>query len=615
MAELSLRSVKGRVTASYLSQVRAYAGSADTITSWHTRIDDVHEVLKGDFVTITAGEETDIDKPLVQNTAEKRVRDVARLVAETRPIPRGYPKNDEKDEQDKARLRASIAETYWDVNEGDTFTPEWAMDLQVAGAAFAVAYMPSGNDIYGDRYPRFERVDPRMCFPIKTAVGLYDLLVIKKMHVDVAEAQFPGKGIAEAYKASKSNGWQPEVEIWEYYCEKETVKAVAFFKGSKPAPGGVTILERSDDSLGCPLAIMVTLPSWNDEFVGQLDGIKGSLYAKNKAVKLIMDHTEEAVEASLEAKGIINADELPGRHRIYQHDPMVPDSKIGRVAPASFNPMLLQVLGLLDREQHSELSYPAARQGVVSQSIASAAFTESVQGDLSSVVRELHRLLGRMRRELTAVLAKLDCKYGDEQKPLLRPIQKKNTYKPSRDWDGRFRIEFVYGPSSGIGVINGDQRLVQFNGIGAMSFDTLRSHAPDLFPDPEAEGDKIERETNAKAIQQRFLTDPTVTLDTITDVLLLQEQRGLSLVEATMIARREALEKQQAAAAQTPEQAAGELPQPAGPQPGPVDAEAEALALEKGKVPDEGGPEQLDVEQAIPPRTLPQLFINAGGRP
>jgi hypothetical protein len=601
-----------RVTESYLVQNRQWRVDSDTFTEWHDRIDEAEEVLKGNFLTITAGEEAVVDKPLIMNTAEKFVRDAARLTAEVEPISKGFPKNDKKEEETAATIRGAIADTYWEENDGSGFVPEWTMDLLVSGACFAVMWADK-EDVgdYGAPYPRFERVDPRMCYPYVVNGKLYDLMVIKRFKASVLDRMFPGKGILAAYNSGKKDGWDSDVELIEYYSEDECVKAIAYIKGGKAAANRTFVLERKMPDVGCPLAVMAKLPTWDNFFRGQLDGIKGSLYAKNKAVKLVMDNTEDAVYASLKAKGVINPDAPPGPDRIYQLDDQVDGADIGRVPPAQISPYLMPMVGFLDTEQRGQLAYPASRQGQVSQSIASAAFVESTQGDLSSVVKECHRLLGRMRTRLTATLAKLDVRWLDEEKPLCRSVGNKSTYVPSKAWNGIYKVKFVYGPSSGVGVLNGDSRLIQYQGIGVMSDDTLRSHLPDIFYDNEREAEKLQRQTNEKAIQQRFLTDPSVTLDEIADTLEVQEEEGIPLQQAYRKVRMRRLqaeaEAQQAAAAEAGAQPAqpGALPGPEA----PIDAEAERLALDKGKIPDQGGAEQLEVDESLPAKPLAQIFI------
>ena len=115
---------------------------------------------------------------------------------------------------------------------------------------------------------------------------------------------------------------------------------------------------------------MEKLPAWDDHFRGLLDQSKGGLYAKNKAVKLIFDHTEEATEASLFARGVKNADEPPGAERVYQADENWPQGlgppDLTRVGPPPISPHLLSMLGLIDSEQRGQIGYPASRQGNVS---------------------------------------------------------------------------------------------------------------------------------------------------------------------------------------------------------------------------------------------------------
>lgn len=600
MAKEKMRDLQGRLNTDYLIAQRQFLG--DRFYSWKDRIAKADKLLRGEYLTSYPGELQKVDFPVVMNIADAMNKDVSRLVSEIEAVVRSAPVDDDEPATTKAHIREAVADTYWEVNRGSLYTPQWSQDLTVSGAAFAVAWVDDTS-----QYPTFIRVDPRYCYPDIHNDIMQDLLVVTKMKVRVVDRMYPDLGIVEMWSKFADKDGNPElddeVEIWDYYSQDRCVKAASLMRGQDtPMEEGVFILKDTRVDIGCPPAAMCKLPTHDGAFRGMLDQSEGSLWAKNKAAALMVEYTESQVYAPFEAKNVINAGDPPGPQTVYQHDPTAQESFMRRVAPAGTSPQLFALLQYLDGEQRGQLAYPAARQGEVSQSIASAAFVESTQGQLSSVVREQQRLLADLRRTITNICFKLDEKYKDEQKPLIRAVNGKQNYKPSAVLQKQYDVKVIHGPAAGIGVLNADVRLLQYKGAGVVSDDTLRSHIPDIVNDPVGESDRIDRETTAKALQQRFLSDPMIPFETIADVLMLQEEKGLPLVQAVM-----AIRKQQMAAAPAAAPAApGQLPGPAAPA--ETSAAEQALALEKGETP--AGPEQLEVEFAPPP--MEQIFVGGG---
>jgi hypothetical protein len=207
-------------------------------------------------------------------------------------------------------------------------------------------------------------------------------------------------------------------------------------------------------------------------------------------------------------------------------------------------------------------------------------------------------LLGDLRQQIHRVGFQLDERYLDREKPLYRPVGNQATYRPTKDIDGRHEIEIVYGVGAGLDRLNADVRLLQFRGAGIVSDETVRANV-EFLTDPQAEPDRIEREEVARAIRQRFLTDPNISFDFIAEVLTLQRRDGLSLVDAVAKVReRMAAERERQA------QQAEQLPQP---EQAPPAAEQQ-VALSRGAV-----PQPVPLPAAFQPPPLEQVLVRGGG--
>src|SRR3990167_7612703 len=428
------KDLEGRQYEAYLSDTRN--GRIDTFDSWKMRIESARTLANGEFLTEHPGQKAEVQFPYIMNLAEAMPRDVSRLVAESIPAVRAFPHNDSVEARTEAHVREVIGETYVEMNRGHLLRPQWAMDLIIAGAAFGVAWTDSTSE-----HPRYTRIDPMFCYPDVVNGIMHNLLVIQKMKLRVADQMWPDLSLREQVGKRPEQAAE-DVEVWDYYEPGRCLTAISLMgrEGKPLGEGAVHIVENYDPGEKVLTATMSQLPSHDGGFRGMLDQLRGSLEGKNRAVKYMIEYGHQQIFAPFEAKGIINPDDEPGPNTIYQHDPNVADSKFGRVEPAGAAPQLFALLQLLDSEQRGALASPAARQGQFEGSIGSGSFMNASQGQLSTLVRSIQALIAEMQRQLVSTCMKLDEKYLDFDKPLIRSVQRKSTYKPSRDINKRHLV-------------------------------------------------------------------------------------------------------------------------------------------------------------------------------
>jgi hypothetical protein len=574
-----------RINEDWLSEIRAHRHT--NFGPWKERIEQVDRLYRGEWAALFPDEVVEVLEPAVMNLVQVSMDDIARLVSESMPSIRVWPQDDSDKAQKEAYVSEAIAETYWETSHGQLLIPQLAMDLTGTGACFIAV------DVYDQQYPTFRRIDPRMAYPDTFNGMLQDLFVTQTMKLRIAARTFP----EFAHEFDIAPDVADTVEVWEYYSEGECVQAFCLIKGEKVVPNSAHIVKRWKP--GCLPAAFVKLDTFDGEFRGMFDQIDGSLRTKNRIVQLLMDYTDQVTYAPMVSKGLLNDDEAPGPNAHYRLDPNVPDAQVGRLQPAGAAPQLFALLEYLESEQRGGTAYPNSRQGNVSQSIASASFVNSTQGQLTSVVRNIQRLLGSLREDLNGKSFSLDKEYLDESKPLFRSIGKKKTYKPSSDIPDRVFSKIVASATSGLDRMQGDVRVLQLLGAGLVSKETAREQI-DFLPQDGEENDRIEKEMASAAMAQKFLTE--APWQVVADVMV-EMQSGANLVDAVAGARKKQ-EEQQPELGGVPGQP---LPGPEGRPAEPQSAGAENLALQKGGG---TGPPPTAPEFQSPPLT--NIMISGG---
>jgi hypothetical protein len=593
----TLDDVKDRPTAEYLIRSRDYRIS-ETFSMRDQRYAEIDTLLRGEWGYQLPGDNLISEKPMVMNLGLTFTNDVARLVTEQSPVYKAPVYGDKKKDAIDAQIREVIGETYWIENRGDLTIPQQAIDLVVCGAAYTVSWTQEDCE-----YPVFSRVDPRHCYPNIQNGKMQDLLVINVFPAQVADEMYPGYGIWETAQDKKISG---DVEVWQFYQRGYACVAVAHTSKGRggPATAQTTIVREDVYPEYTMPAHFVQLPTHDGAIRGTLDQIGDSLQAKNKIVSLMTRYTEHKVFAPWEAKSILNAKETPGPNTVYMHDPNAPgDSFMRRVEPAGSDPALYALIQTMDLDQRGAIGYPASRQGEVGQSIASAAFVESTQGQLSSIIKNVQSLLADLRAKTTETMMALDSEFLDFEKPLHQGVQKKKTYKPSEAVGDRYKIRVMYGAGAGMSRENADNRVLNLLGARLLDRGTARDNVEFLRDRADIQ-DKIEMEGAEDALQQLFWPDPNIPIDVKFEVKRIMSEGGVGLSEAWDKASKEMQAKAAAAqAAAAPQPAEGQPVGPEGAQPTPTQATDQALALEKGQQVQQ----PADIE--LPSAPLEQIFV------
>jgi hypothetical protein len=536
-----------------------FGARKDSFREWHERIDAIDAIIGGDKGLV------------VNNLADQMPRDVARLSNEVKPTYRAPELKEGIDGERDARVRAHIGRGYFDLNRFDLIRPVLAMDLLRSGTAFLVHWTDSSS-----QYPRLMRVDPRNTYPDVLEGEIQDLLVSTTVKARIADRKWPGLHILARLRENEES--EDTVEIVDYYgLDGDCWKAIVI-----PNQGQPTIVARYE-AKGLTIAPVAfgNLPAPDGVFRGLIDQIGPGLMAKDKMVKDLMEYAHEMVYAPFEAKGIVNSDTPPGPDTIYQHDPTATtETFMRRVQPASSNPQVLGLVQFLDGEQRNQVAYPATRQGEVPVSQGSGQFINATQGQLTSLVRDVQRVLTVMQQDSAKVMFGLDKLKLDFEKPLLKHVKRKKTYVPSRDIKDD-RLEVTLGFGSGLDAMSATVQHLQVYGTGV--YPAKRMLANFEFVD-DAEGYIEERQLEEldRVALQRFAGDPSTNLEFVIAVAAKMDEEGVSFRAAMQAVAAEGIAPQVAPPAGQPG-----MPQPPGAVPG--EPGADQAALQQGAIPGPGG--------------------------
>lgn len=566
----------------------------ENMQEWKTRIDLIDALYRGDFRTIFPDESAKEELPKIINLVQVGLEDISRLVSESVPAVRFEPLSDEQKEMTRAQTREAICHTYWEENRSELLVPRLAMDLAGAGAAFLLGYAQDDFD-----YPKAMRLDPRFCYPTMFNGEIQDLVMVSRMKARTLQA-ITGLDLVDVKRRGSDT-----VEVIAYYGPEEYAEMAVLLDASqskRPISGAWQwIKSPRKHGLGRVPVAMAQLDSFDGAFRGMFDQITGPMVTQNRITEVILEHADQAVSAPIFEHEIQNPEDY-GPGAIIHAKPGAQDPKYARVGPPEIGGFLFPLLQSLQQDSRGGIGYPEARQGNVSQSIASASFVNSTMGQLTTTVRNIQRLLAHLRFQWNHIAMRIDERELNRDKPLCRPVGTKRSYIPAKDINGYYQHKVVYGGGAGLDKGMQTVRALQLWSGGRGLFPKeLAMELVEEITDPVGAMKKIQREVLEDALLQRFAQ--TADLDQIMQAVTLMGD-GKSLVEVSKEMQEEARRRAEA----QQKQAQGAQAAPAEPgAPSPEDILAQELALQNGAIPS-GEDNQVEFGQ------VPSQIIVAPGR-
>lgn len=591
----AIEEYESRITGEYIADQLLQYKKAARHSEHKQQLEKNDKLYKSDLSDFYPQGERAPDHIRVENKYKNALHDIVRLAAESKPTTVFMQQGDSRKAAREARIRANIADTYWEVNRGPRQERSFLMDMAGAGYCAAAVYFNDDSD-----YPQFMRLDPRMCYPDIRNGALVSMVYAETVKVDVAKRQWP-QFAGEFAKFPKGD---KNVTLAIYYDEHEVVTAVTQERGSKGF-----VVDRWGHELGCVPVAFEMLDTADREFHGLFDHVGGPLAFRDRMMGYLDDYMEDMVHSPFEAKNVLNAEDPPGPLTIYEHDPGAEESFIRRVAPAAPAGTVFGLLQYAGEQEATEALQPPARIGQVRQSIASGDFVNSTQGALSSAVRELQGNMGNFRYQIGYVCMKLDRKELDFEKPLIRSIGGKKTYTPSEDLgstESEYFHRIVYGASAGLDRQYADVRVIQHVGAGLISKKMGREQL-EYVDDPFQAQEEIYQEQMADVMFQRFAADPNTPISAIAESLV-QMGKGKDLIEVMEAQAEQMLQREQEARQAMLEAAGGGAPAGGAPSEEPG---AQAEALEAGATGEEDVGAEVAPLRPFQPPILQQQIVQS----
>ena len=573
----ALRVYKKRVTEQYIVDQVNYHYDSESFRDHKDRMERGDSLYRGNLRGLFPDETALPDISLVENKFKNALHDISRLSSEGRGAVKFIPRGDKDRDMKGARIRESITEGYWVTNRMRGRERQLYLDLAGSGMTALAGYYNGLSP-----YPQLKRLDPRFCWPDVANGELQDMLYVQQVKLRSLARMYPDLNIDDSGDNSDDG------MLVAYYDKEGVTEAIVTSRNEKPYEA--KIQQQWVHELDCVPVAFEMLDTYDGAFHGLFEQLAGPLMVRNKLVRFVVDEAEQISHAPIRAKNVENADDVPGPDVIYRIDPNANDWVLDRLPPSAPASAVWQMLAYMGDQEEKESIQPPARAGNVSQSIASGSFVDRTQGQLTSVVKELQDKMASLREQTNYICMKIDEKWMDESKPLIRSVNDKKEYTPSKDIAGWYLHEVKFGAGAGLDRLNADTRVLQHLSARLISREEARAEI-DYLDDSASSQDKIDRENLADALLQRFVADPTTPMSAVAKTWLVMKKEGKSLEEALEQTVPDIL-----AAEERAQQAAGGPPSPEGLAPeGAPAAPAEAI------------------EPRLPYPPLQQVLVRGGG--
>lgn len=446
-----------------------YLSEADQrIPHWQEhqdRIADVDAISRGDFHVVFPDESSTTERPKVPNIVQLALDDRAALSTEVPLTIRCDPPSEEA--KVKAERRERIAHFYLAHNKAELLFRRFYIDLNQTGVNYKLV-LPDlrSSTPEGERFPLIRRIDPRHAFPDRAYSPdreVANLLVtyeesrsgLQALHQD-ADLSVP----------AKLQGESDLIRVYEYYDRSEfliVAELPDLDTAGNRSRRGVILTRMSNKLSRVPVSISAR-PTHDGQFRGTFDQVLGTLVAENRIFNLVLDGAADTISAPPVYHDIENPQDWGTGVALKAKSPQ---GFMRRMAPDGPNPTIFPTLAQLGGNARVGSVYPESRQGQISQSIASAAFVSAITGNLSTAVAADQRIEAASWAEVLSICFETDEKYleASERKVIAGSTTSgapfSETYRPSRDISGDYRVRASYGAMAGQDRTTMDIRVIQ----------------------------------------------------------------------------------------------------------------------------------------------------------
>ena len=573
-----------------------YGSLRNSYSDRDERIRILDQILAGDWHVVWPDHIVDRALPKIPNYPRLARKHRVHLVAETMPTLTVRPSKMTDDAKTNAEQRERAIIGWQERSNVNLQIPEWAGDLIVTGTS-AVKVLPDFTVSKDERFPLYQRIDPRTLYPGPTFTRgpwLDDAIISYEEKVPALEKRF-GVDLAPLLRDAQKlgNAEASKLRVIEWYDDdRAMVIAESMFRQSpgRKKPFEVLLDERHGLSK-CPVVIGVA-NTHDGAYRSPLDDGLAMLNTANRLVTLHIDSATRNVYATLVVDDSIEnpEDEGPGAilHSTASGDVM---SHIGYLTHPAGPYDNYQIMRQLDAALRTAFLLPPSVTGDPNESVTSAAGINATQTMPNAEVVSLQRdSIAPMLQAANELAIRADEKWADVKKTITGVVKGTpfaETYTPSKLFNGDYTNKVTYGMGAGLDQVNTSVMIKQDLGAGLMSRQSAMEKSP-FTENPVEEMKRIMREQLTDAAFSGILaatqlppgTPGAIDLPTLAAIWKDIESEGITI--------REALERHAERIAlvqpQTPEQSMSGLTSPgmagaAEPQPPSVSSPLEDLLV------------------------------------
>jgi hypothetical protein len=482
----------------------------DSYQQWNDRVRVMDQVLRDEWDVVWPDLKRERALPKIPNYPKLAMEHRARLLAETIPViscRSNYL-------SDKAKLAAEKRERiiagWWQASRIALNIQRWGFDLMVTGLA-AVRVLPDYAKPLAERFPCYTRLDPRTLYPgpkfgegpfIDDAIIAYESSPadVKYRFADYAD-EIDSKLAQERMHHARDD----RVKVIEFYNGTQVLVVIeCMYRDKTQRKAQHVVVVDEEHGIGkCPIAIG-TRPTWDDSYRGDFDQTLAMLNTLNRLTTMSLDAATRKVYATLIVDGEVENpnDEGPGAIiQVNNNTGQVTDHIGWLQHPASAYDGANDRRSL-DAALRTSVLLPPSVTGNPDESVVSAAGIAATQSMPNAEVVSLQRdSIGPMLQAANELAMRGDEKWGDTSKTItgvVRGAPFSETYTPSKDIDGNYTNDVMYGMGSGLDKVNLNVMLLQNKGEGMISDQTAREKSP-FVDDPVMEKNRIVSEQMEKA--------------------------------------------------------------------------------------------------------------------
>lgn len=404
-------------------------------------------------------------RPIVANLVETAAQDVAAVLAPLPSFNCSASSGVSETAKAFADKRTKIARNYITASELELQMNQWGADRYNTYGLMVLEVIPD----FAVRCPRILIRDSVGSYPVWNSWGetVEYAQVTLRDRVSL-EADYPQ--VAYATSLRPQGVWNGMIEVIEYV--SKTGRVTCF------CPSLDVVLEDFDNGIGRCHIVCVQRPSLDDTIRGAYDDAIWIQLARHRLQMLVMEGVDKAVRAPL----VMPTDAV--------EVPLGPDAVIqtregvGSVGRARLD-MPAQAFGAVEQlkgEQQTAAMSPEVRSGNLDASVITGRGVQQLLVGFSAQVAKAQTQFKWGFKRAIRIAFEMDEKvFGGIRKELRgndAGVPYATTYIPLKDIDGDYSIDVTYGFAAGLDPNRALVFLLQADGAGLVSKDTVRRSLP-----------------------------------------------------------------------------------------------------------------------------------------